>query len=48
MIRRNVHITERQLGELDKISKRSGLRIAEIIRRALDEYLKKMKREEGK
>lgn len=39
MERVNIHLANRQLGALDVISKTSGLKRAEIIRRAVDEYI---------
>jgi hypothetical protein len=36
MKRVNFHITERQQDELRKISERTGLSVAELIRRAVD------------
>lgn len=39
MKRTNVHLTEPQLKALEKVSKSTGLSVAEIIRRAVDAYL---------
>ena len=39
MIIRNIHLTKLQLERLKKLSKDEGLTIAELIRRAIDEYL---------
>jgi metal-responsive CopG/Arc/MetJ family transcriptional regulator len=39
MERVNIHLAVRQLSALDIISGRSGLKRAEIIRRAVDEYI---------
>jgi predicted DNA-binding protein len=41
MIRKNVHFTDKQIAELEKLSKATGLPTAELIRRAIDEYLKR-------
>jgi len=41
MIRRNVHLTPQQLKKLAELSKQTGLPMAELIRRAIDEYLRK-------
>ena len=46
MIRVNYHLTVKQIGELKKLSKASGLSVAEIIRRAIDTYLE-VKSDEG-
>lgn len=43
MVRVNLFITERQLAALRKESKRSGLSVAELVRRALDAILKESK-----
>lgn len=48
MIRTNVHLTERQLKALRVISERTGLSVAEIIRRAVDAMLERGKKERGK
>ena len=39
MIRKNIHLSDRQLLRLRELSKREGLAVAELIRRAVDEYL---------
>ena len=39
MIRTNIHLTEKQLEALRKLSEDTGLTVAEHIRRAIDEYL---------
>jgi len=42
MMRRvNYHLTEKEIKQLKSLSKKAGLSIAEIIRRAVDEYLEK-------
>ena len=43
MKRINHHLTEKQIKKLKALSKTSGLSASEIIRRALDEYLDKIK-----
>ena len=44
MKRVNVHLTERQLAELQKLSTyKTGLPVAEHIRRAIDAYLKRQR-----
>jgi len=43
MIRTNFHLTKGQLGALRKLSKQTGLSVAELIRRAVDEFLKRQK-----
>lgn len=40
MIRVNIHLTQRQLEKLRKESKDTGLTVAELVRRAVDEALK--------
>lgn len=39
MIRVNFHLTPEQVAHLKAISERTGLKVAEIIRRAIDDYL---------
>ena len=39
MIRKNIHLSDRQLLRLRELSKREGLAVAELIRRAIDDYL---------
>ena len=41
MKRVNYHLTEKEIKQLKALSKKAGLSIAEIIRRAVDEYLQK-------
>ncbi|MBW2010149.1 MAG: CopG family transcriptional regulator [Deltaproteobacteria bacterium] len=43
MKRKNIHLTDKQVEQLEKMAKETGLKVAEIIRRALDDYLKKNK-----
>jgi hypothetical protein len=40
MIRVNFHLTERQLAALRRLSRSTGLTIAELIRRAVDASLR--------
>ena len=40
MKRVNFHLTSLELEALKELSKRSGLSVAELIRRAIDAYLK--------
>lgn len=40
MIRVNYHLTDSQLAALRKRSSKTGLTVAELIRRAVDAYLK--------
>ena len=42
MIRRHIHLTKEQDKRLAKQAKKSGLKFAEIIRRAVDFYLEYM------
>lgn len=39
MKRTNVHLSEVQLARLNELSKRTGLSVAELIRRAIDAFL---------
>jgi len=41
MKRVNYHLTQKQIESLKKLSKETGLSVAELIRRAIDEYLEK-------
>lgn len=41
MIRTNIYLTELQMKKFKAISKKSGLSVAELIRRVLDEWLEK-------
>ena len=41
MKRVDYHLTELQLKQLKKLSKQTGLSVAELIRRAIDKYLGK-------
>ena len=43
MQRVNFHLTERQLTALRDLAKRTGITVAELIRRAVDALLKKEK-----
>ena len=40
MIRVNIHLTEQEIGKLKQESKRTGLTVAELVRRAIDKALK--------
>ena len=39
MKRTNVHLPEQQIDELKKLSKKRGISMAEIVRRAIDAYV---------
>jgi predicted DNA-binding ribbon-helix-helix protein len=41
MIRTNFHLTEAQLSQLRELAEKTGLSVAELIRRAVDEFIKK-------
>jgi hypothetical protein len=41
MLRTNIYLTEPQMKKFRAISKKAGYPVAEIIRRALDEWLRK-------
>lgn len=45
MIRVNYHLTSSQIEALHKLSKDTGLAVAELIRRAIDKYLEKQQKE---
>lgn len=44
MKRVNYHLTDLQADKLRALSKKTGLSVAELIRRAVDEYLEKTKK----
>lgn len=44
MIRTNLHLAEKQLAALRDLSRESGLTVAEIVRRAVDAYIKDTER----
>ena len=44
MKRVNYHLTEKQIAALKKYAEESGLSVAELIRRAVDLWLKKERR----
>jgi len=41
MNRTNIYLPEKIKSALDKLSKETGLSMAELVRRAIDEFLKK-------
>ena len=43
MVRRHVHITEKQNEILNRYTKDSGLKWAELLRRIIDEFIKRLK-----
>lgn len=43
MKRSNYHLTEKQIERLRELSEQTGLTAAELVRRAIDEYVKKQK-----
>jgi Ribbon-helix-helix protein, copG family len=43
MLRVNVHLTDDEIKSLEDISKLSGLRKAELVRRAVDEFIENYK-----
>jgi len=43
MKRVNIHITNQQIVRLKNLADKTGLKVAELIRRAIDVYLKKAK-----
>jgi hypothetical protein len=48
MIRTNIYLTEIQMKKFRAISKKTGLSVAEIIRRVLDEWLEKYEEKKRK
>jgi metal-responsive CopG/Arc/MetJ family transcriptional regulator len=46
MTRTNIYLTEMQMKKFKAISKKAGYPVAEIIRRALDEWLEKYETKE--
>ena len=44
MERKNIHLTEKQIEKLKRESFSTGLTVAELIRRAVDEFLRSLKR----
>jgi len=48
MTRTNIYLTEMQMKKFKAIAKKAGYPVAEIIRRALDEWLEKYKEKERK
>lgn len=43
MKRINHHLTNLQIKQMRELSRQTGLSVAELIRRAIDEYIKKQK-----
>lgn len=43
MKRVNFHLTDKQIEALRKYAKETGLKVAELIRRAVDKFLEKIK-----
>lgn len=43
MIRMNVYLTPKQKAEVEKLSGKTGAPVAELVRRAIDTYLKENK-----
>jgi 16S rRNA U516 pseudouridylate synthase RsuA-like enzyme len=44
MIRTNIHLTKGQLRDLRKLARETGLSVAELVRRAIDEFLQRGKK----
>ena len=38
MIRVNIHLTNQQLGKLRQLARKTGLTVAELVRRAIDAF----------
>jgi predicted DNA-binding protein len=47
MVRVNYHLTDAQVRRLKAESSRTGLSVAELIRRAIDAYLEKSRKDES-
>jgi predicted DNA-binding protein len=47
MKRINYHVTERQIERLKALSERTGLSVADLIRRAIDAYLEREEKKRG-
>lgn len=45
MKRTNLHLTDLQIKSLRKLSKKTGLTVAELVRRAVDQFLLKQESE---
>lgn len=43
MLRTNIYLTNRQLRKLRKLADKTELKVSEIVRRAIDEYLEDKK-----
>ncbi len=43
MIRVNIYLSKKQKADVDKLSAKTGAPVAELVRRALDAYLKENK-----
>lgn len=43
MKRTNIYLTEPSVGKLKALAEKTGLSVAELIRRAIDDFLKKQK-----
>ncbi len=41
----NIHLSDRQVEQLKKLSRKLGISFAEIIRRLIDEFLEKQKQQ---
>lgn len=44
MKRVNIHLTDKQIAELKKHKKETGLTVAELTRRAVDKFLRSIRR----
>jgi len=42
------YLTDLQIKELKRVSKKTGLSVSELIRRAIDEHLEKYKEKKGR
>ncbi len=46
MVRTNIYLSEQQDRELKRLAEEGGLKKSELIRRAIDDYILKIKRQE--
>ena len=47
MKRKNIHFTHEQIKDLKDLSEKTGLKVAEHVRRAIDDYLKRQKKNDN-
>lgn len=47
MVRVNYHLTKQQVAKIKEISADTGLSVAELIRRSVDEYIRAKEKKKG-